>query len=557
MTHTQATAAAAVDVVPDTPALKQGLQWLMGARLLVAGVLLGGTLALTFDAKTGFTAFTPSMLLSLAGATFFASVLFASWALWGKRIEVLAVVQFAWDALLVTGLVYITGAAGSVLSMLYGIVILMAALLLGARASYLTALGCGGLYLVVGVAVANGWIDAPPDQPSRQYSLETPELGFAVLSNMLGLALVAGLAGSLAGRLRQTGGALRRAAESAATLARLNDDIVRSLSSGLLTTDLAGEIQTANAAAGDILTSTTTALQGRPLIDFLPVHVTVPDAPRRGEGEAQRATGEAFPVGFTANPLVGTDGAITGTVVSFQDLTDIRLLERNAERAERLAVLGRLAAGLAHEIRNPLSSISGSVQLVREANALGDEDRHLLGIVLSEVERLDELVSTMLFVGRPQEPNRSPVDVSLVAAEVVAMAEQGPGARHEVHIELETVEGAVICLGDPDQLRQVVWNLLKNAVQATPAGGAVHLSVRSADDGDAVIEVADDGAGVDEESSDRLFDMFTSGREHGVGLGLALVKQIVDGHGGTVTARNGPSGGAVFCVTVPGRRPVQ
>lgn len=545
-------AAAAVAETDATDSLKQGLQWLMGGRLLVAGVLLGATLALTFNADVGFAAFTPTMLISLTAATFFVTLVFAGWALSDSRIGMLAIAQFAWDVVWVTGLVYVTGAAGSVLSILYGIVILMAALLLGARAAYLTALASGVLFLTLSVAVANGWVEPPIDQPSRQYALETPELGFAMLTNMLGLALVAGLAGSLAGRLRQTGGALRRAAESAASLVRLNDDIVRSLSSGLLTTDLAGDIQTANAAAGEILSSPTAALQGRPLADFLPVEVAVPDASHRGEGEARRGDGEVFPVGFTANPLVGTDDAITGTVISFQDLTDIRLLERNSNRADRLAVLGRLAAGLAHEIRNPLSSISGSVQLVRDAEALGEEDRHLLGIVLAEVERLDELVSTMLFVGRPQEPERSRVDLAIIAGEVVAMAKKGPGAKHDVNIEVDVAAAPVMCLGDAAQLRQVVWNLLKNAIQATPAHGDVNVSVHPNDAGDAVIEVSDNGAGVDEELAEQLFEMFTSGREHGVGLGLALVKQIVDAHAGTVSVRNQEGGGALFSVSVPG-----
>jgi signal transduction histidine kinase len=241
-------------------------------------------------------------------------------------------------------------------------------------------------------------------------------------------------------------------------------------------------------------------------------------------------------------------------LLAFQDLTEIKTLRDQAEQAQRLAVLGRLATGLAHEIRNPLSSISGSVEMVREGTALSPEDARLLGIVISEVERLNALVTTMLQIGRPSQLEPQTVDLRTLVSNVAAVARGEASSSDGLQIEEDMPDRPLMVTVDPDRMRQVIWNLVKNAVQASPHRGTVIIRTDLDERGRPFLEIADEGPGIGMAQRERLFDMFYSGRSHGVGLGLALVKQIVDQHQGSVEIvdREGP--GACFRITLPVER---
>jgi len=530
---------------PRRPALRQRLQWQTVGRLVVATLLLGGTLLLAAR-DSSYSSFTPSVLIALIVGTYGIAGLSALAAEGRRSPNVIAWGQIIWDVVLASGLVYVSGAAASVFTILYGVTVLNAALVLGPRESTRVAAICSLVYLVLGVSVSSGWIPQPPDQHPRQYTLALEELGFSILSNTVGLFVVAALAANLSTRLRRAGGRVAVAEAQTAALLQLQDDIVRSISAGLVTTDLDGCIRTLNPAASRMLQAESHALVGTALHDVLPVD----EAPReRGETFAERRDGTRFPVGFTATPLLDAEGARSGTLVVFQDLTEIQTLRQQAERAERLAALGRLASGLAHEIRNPLGAISGSVQMVRDTKELDPEDRHLLGIVLEEVERLNELVSTMLDVGgRHSLPRPHPEDLVTLVREVVEVA-SGDTTLGDVRIEVEA-EDDLVAEVDAGQIRQVVWNLLKNAIQASSAEGVVTIALRREGD-EALVEVRDQGKGIPEEQRQRLFEMFYSGRDQGIGLGLALVKQIVDAHVGRVEVESELGEGAVFRVCLP------
>jgi two-component system sensor histidine kinase PilS (NtrC family) len=275
----------------------------------------------------------------------------------------------------------------------------------------------------------------------------------------------------------------------------------------------------------------------------------------RAEGTARRADGTSFPVGYSQSALNNLDGTLIGTLVLFQDLSEIVALRETAARGDRLAVLGRLSAGLAHEIRNPLSSISGSVQLVRQSEHLDGEDKNLLGIVVREVERLDDLVSTMLMVGRPREPQRKPCDLRRIVDDVVEIARRGPAADGGITIEHLAELTPVVAWADEDQIRQVLWNLVKNALQASPRGSAVRVLAHQRAT-HAVLEVSDQGRGIDPGQRSKIYDMFYSERTHGAGIGLALVRQIVDAHQGSIEIISEQSRGAIFVVSLPARSPL-
>lgn len=541
--------AAALAPATERDELTRRLQYLMVGRLVVATVLLGGTMLLALDQELGAAAFTPRFLLALIIATYSASLGFAVWLPRARRLDRFSAVQIGWDLGLSTGLIYVAGGASSGFTFLYGVAVLMAALVVGPRAAHVATIAALLLYTLMSLALADGWLPPPPDQPVDRYELSQTDATFTIVVNICGLLLVAFLAGNLAGRLRATGGQLREAAAQAAVYARLNEDIIRSLTSGLITTDPELRVRTVNPTGQEIFGTRATTMVGRPLSELFLDEEALAPGTRRMEGSARRADGTRFPVGFTKTPLLDQDSVATGELFVFQDLSEITALREAAERAERLAALGRLSAGLAHEIRNPLGSISGSVQLVHESPALDEEERRLMGIVLKEVDRLDDLVTTMLHVGRPRPPNFAPTDLGALASDVVEVARRDL-AHHEAEVVCEAQPGTMAWV-DSDQIRQVIWNLLKNAVQHSPSEGVVRLKVYETDSRDAAIEVSDQGRGVPAEARDHLFDMFYSRRATGVGLGLALVDQIARAHKGSVQLVSPVGEGACFRVTLP------
>lgn len=221
--------------------------------------------------------------------------------------------------------------------------------------------------------------------------------------------------------------------------------------------------------------------------------------------------------------------------------------EARAESAERMAELGRLAAALAHEIRNPLGSIAGSVQLLRTSSGLSGDDRKLCEIIQSEASRLNDLVTDMMDVARPRKPELALVDASRTAREVVALAGKSGRGASDVHLAFSGPESAVI-RADPSQLRQLVWNLVRNAVQASTAGDTVTVLVEDAGNEGVSLTVSDTGVGMDEEALTHLFDAFFTTRSRGTGIGLAVVKRIADEHGFSIDVQSERGSGATFRV---------
>lgn len=533
------------------------LQLFMVTRLLVGTLLLGGTLMIALEGNRGIDAFTPRFLVALIAAIFGVSLVFALWLLGTERRDQVAITQVVFDLLLTTCLVYVTGATNSGFTFLYGVAVLMAAMVLGPASARSTGFGALLLYASLIMGLWLELIPAPPDQDPTLYRGPIADIAYTALLHLSSLLLVTLLAGNLSERLMRAGGQLRQAEANAATLAQLNDNIVRSLSSGLVTTDRLGNIRTINASGLEMLGGSVEALAGRPVTRWLPIdwkRVTATlrataEPIQRAEGQARRLDGTHFPAGYSVNRLVDIDGSSSGALVVFQDLTEIFELRQTATRQERLAVLGRLSAGLAHEIRNPLSSISGSVQLVRGSEALDGEDKRLLGIVLDEVERLADLVTTMLEVGRPRKPRRQLTDLRTIVRDVADMTRAGLGMKAGIAITEPPSQAPVLADVDPDQIRQVVWNLTKNAIQASPPKATITLACQYTADGQPQLEVTDQGEGMDPTQQAKVYEMFHSERTHGAGIGLALVRQIVDAHQARIEIVSDSGRGASFLVT--------
>ena len=225
----------------------------------------------------------------------------------------------------------------------------------------------------------------------------------------------------------------------------------------------------------------------------------------------------------------------------------LEVAEERAVRAERMAALGRLATGLAHEIRNPLGSISGCIQLLQTSSGLNGEEKKLCTIIQSEAARLNDLVTDMVDLARPRRPNIVPVDVVAIVKDVGKLASASGRAVSDVQVRLDVIDGNLLVSADAAQLRQLVWNLIRNAVQASAAGDEVTVQLSKQAER-AQLSIIDRGIGIDAEARENLFDAFFTTRSHGTGVGLAVVKRIADEHGFSVKVESAQGMGATFTV---------
>jgi two-component system sensor histidine kinase PilS (NtrC family) len=267
---------------------------------------------------------------------------------------------------------------------------------------------------------------------------------------------------------------------------------------------------------------------------------------RRAEITALRPDGAVRNLGISAAPLADHAGRVVGRVIHFQDLTELRRMQLEVERAERLASVGRFAAGIAHEIRNPLASISGSIEMLKTTPGADADSRQLMDIAVREVDRLNRLITDLLDYARPRSEERRPLDLGEQVAEIArAFALE----RREKICVVSDLSPGVVVEAATGQLRQVIWNLIRNAAEAMPDGG--EIAIRLAGDGThAALEVRDEGPGIPSDRLERIFEPFYSTKAGGTGLGLATVARIVADHNGTVTVDSEPDQrrGAAFIV---------
>ncbi|HEY7726567.1 MAG TPA: ATP-binding protein [Anaeromyxobacteraceae bacterium] len=505
--------------------------WVTLFRLVTVTVLLGGTAAWHRSAGLGEAAEAiAGRLYTLVLVVYALSLALAVWLRLRRGLAALAAAQVAVDVGLATAVVALTGWAESVFVFLFAIAVVTGSLLLYRRGALLAAALAIAAYLPAVLLLA------PVRPPSS-----------TLFAHAGALLATAALAGYLSEQLRRTGEQLAEREVDLAAITALHEAIVQSVASGLLTLDARHLVTFLNRAGEEITGRRVAEVVGRPA-DWFPA---LPARASRDEHDFVNARGQRLRLGFTVFPLRARGGEEIGQAVIFQDLTALRAMEERVARSERLAELGHVAAGLAHELRNPLASMSGSVELLRGAPALGDEERRLLGILLREAERLDHLVERFLEYSRPGAPARVRADLARVAEETLAVFSHDPAAAR-VRLEPELRPAPAWC--DADQMRQVLWNLLLNAAQASSREGEPgHVRVRCGPSpgGGAVLEVEDDGPGIAAEDLPRLFTPFFTTRARGSGLGLATVQRVVDAHGGAVAVDSTPGAGTRFTVRLP------
>jgi two-component system sensor histidine kinase PilS (NtrC family) len=555
---------------PISASTRRKLLWLIGGRAAVVTLLLGSAILIQIKSP-GSLPIDPFFFI--IGLTYALTVVYSLALKHVERHRWMLDLQLGCDAIIVSAIVHLTGGVASYFASLYALPIIAASAIQSWR---------GGMMVAVLSSVIYAGLTG------AQYSEDAilPLLGTAALPpvrvalftvglNVFGFFSVAALTGYLAEGLRRADAKLEKASSELADLQAFSQHVIDSLTSGLTTADMRGIVMTFNRAAEAI-----TGLRARDVIGqhveavlqfppslkgFFDAHTPAaaqadgapptelhrPRLPRL-EIPFRCADDREIELGLSGAPLMTPRGE-NGFILTFQDVTDSRKQDREARIQQRLAAVGEMAAGIAHEIRNPLASMSGSIQILRQELPLTQEQGQLMDIVLRESERLNDTIRSFLAYARPQRQAMTRIDVRQVITDTARLLENSPELHATHAIAVDVPKDAVLLQADEGQIRQIVWNLATNGLRAMPRGGRLTLSVTTPDEDEpqVVIVVADEGVGIAPEELDGIFQPFRGAFSRGTGLGLSIVHRIVSDYGGEIRVTSNQGEGTVVRVRFP------
>ncbi len=482
-----------------------------------------------------------------------------------RNLRLFTFVQVTVDIALVTVIVFVTGGTESYLHTLYLLSIIGSSILLNKRGGYYAASVSSIAYGVLIDMDFYGMLPVRYKVLSYSPAPAWKDVLTTVATNILAYFTVAYLTGYLAKKTVRAEKELEAKEIDFERLEVLNRHIIENITSGIMTLDDRLRITSFNRAAEAVTGYTLKDVYYRPVHDVFPDMIEegplAASAGMRLEKKFRKRDGKEIFLGFMISHGQGGDAS---SIVIFQDLTQVKALEDQLRRDEKLKALGELSIGIAHEIRNPLASISGSIQVLKNDLNLNGEDLRLMEIVLRETERLNLLITDYLLFAKPAQEKRDRVDLGVITGETVKIFSNCPEAA-ELKIRCE-VKNGIFVQGDARQLGQVFWNLFLNAAHAMPHGGGLTVSSRiiSGDSGKkgagpgtagsglfVEIKIADTGEGIKQEYLGRIFDPFFSTKDSGTGLGLAIVHRIIESHGGSIDVKSGVGKGSVFRIILP------
>lgn len=470
--------------------------------------------------------------------------------------------NFAWqirtqlflDALLITWLVWRTGDLTSPYITLFIVLISVSSIFLKWRETLLMASFCVSLFTVLAILSASSVIYSFGSAPETSKIVQI--VGFHDVA-----FLVVGLLASRLSARRASGEQLKETTKTLANLRVLHERIVESIRSGLITTDLDGNIYTFNAAAAEITGYRAAEMRGKPIYSlFGNIHLPIADSldatetgdnPPRFETDVMTPEGFGVRVGYAVSPLVSEMGEKTGLILTFQDLTEIRTMEENVRRKDRLAAVGRVAAGLAHEIRNPLGAMRGAIQVLQSTTPPESSHASLMEIILRESDRLNKIITNFLTYARPRVNNFSEIDVREAVSDTFMLLKHSPDIKEKHILKADLPENPLMISADPTQLKQIFWNLARNAIMAMPDGGELKIKLEETANERIRILFEDSGCGMSPAQVEQLFEPFSESTTGGTGLGLSIVYQIIRDHNGTINVRSLENAGTTITVELP------
>lgn len=516
------------------------LTWLVKVRVIVISFLLAVELLIVnlTPNNVPIHLFVGTVLVWYTVSVFF--IVLAS--LW-QEYKLQAAIQVFTDLAFVTAVVYVSGGIDTMFNLLYFLVIIVASILLPRYWAYVAA--AVSFIFYGGLTELCYFGKLPSFQISPRGDLNS--LTFVVLSNLAGYLGVAYLASLLAAKLRQAGRELQDKSGELLGLQALHESVVHSIRSGLITTDLEYRITLMNGHGQKLLERTTSSVYGRHIselfVDRLP---NLESDSAQGEVRGLTPAGLEKTFGVTVTALSVPEHGTIGYLYTFEDRTELRRLEREVRLRDRLAAVGRLAAGIAHEIRNPLASIAGSIKMLSHLAPFNDDQKTLAEIITRESSRLNDIITDFLAYSREKSYKFARQDLLALLEDTLLLMENRSQSRQWKIVRRYETQQAFAAV-DGDRMKQVFWNLLSNAVRAIEGKGTITVSVRPHAEYWR-LSIADTGPGVPAQLADKIFEPFQSQFEGGTGLGLAIVYQIVQAHGAKIRVQGAPGGGAEFLV---------
>jgi two-component system sensor histidine kinase PilS (NtrC family) len=543
----------------DPVLAKRILKLIIGRFLFVTLIFFGGWWWGQAGSDAWFESIPKGSILFLPVIAILTSI-YSLWLRFGRTLLWQIRAQFAVDAILVTSIIWQTGGLISPYITLYTILIGLAGAFLGKTDALAVAGSCVFFFTALPLITTPSfayyfWGEGGPSRALQ-----------SIAFNDVAFLLVGLLAAHLADR-RSIGDALKQAEASFANLNVLQERILESINSGLITTDLEGKIYAYNRASEEITGILPKSSLGRSIFDLFGDGIRPAIEPYTRRSATAGRSPKSFEVTLRQNalrgevivsgtvvPLLSAAGKMTGMIVAFQDATELRQMEEAVRRSDRLAAVGRLAAGLAHEIRNPLGSMSSALQFLAEKNGREDDDTELMDVILRESERLNIIITDFLAYARPEGTDSLntadiKVDISNAIGDCLALLRHDP-AVHDKHIfDFAAPHTKIVIKADETLVKQVIWNLVRNSIKSMPDGGK--LSVRLTHAGPMLrITVSDEGRGIAPENIDKIFEPFHSGGG-GTGLGLSIVHRIVTEHAGRIDVKSQLGRGTTFTIDLP------
>jgi two-component system sensor histidine kinase PilS (NtrC family) len=512
-------------------------------RALVVTVLLGAFYLFEIEyTKLPY----PTVFRYLIAAQYILTILYAvalRWIKTDKGYTFFSYFQISMDIMGESCLVFLTGGIASRFSFLFPLSIISASIILNRRASYVFAVLASILY---GLLIDLQFYRVIPETTDYIYS--NKEYFYTIFANISAFFLVAFLSGYLAEKLLVTTRSLEEKNVILSDLRAFSRDIVESIPSGILTTDLNNRIISFNTAAQEITQYGLDDVMNRTPTDIFPFLSDIRPT-ERVEGEIFQNK-EKIIIGIRFSVLKNSAGEPTGMIGVFQDLTSLKAMEEDVKRKEKWASIGELSALIAHELRNPLAALKASVEMLYEKSTSTEHAEQLMKIAISEMDRLNRIVTDFLLYAKPVQQNRKPFDLHQSLSDIITLLQSSETSRKNVKI-VSHLTGKLFIHGDSRQLQQVFWNLGLNAVHAVKGDGTVTISTENRSD-TVRIEFRDTGLGLKEEDLKKIFFPFYTTKEKGTGLGLSIAQRIIEEHRGRITVEsNGTGSGSVFSVELP------
>lgn len=543
---------------------------LMLWRIIILTLLLGITFLFQISEKKFFFIPMTNHFYYFIGVFYLVTILYALLLKKIRRLRRFAIVQIIIDHLFITGLIYFTGGKESFFPIAYIFSMIGSSIIFYKQGAFWSASFSTLLYGALLLLQLHQWIN-PLGYPSYY---DASQIFYSLIIYMATFYIIAFLSSIISEELKKKGKELIQKQVDYNQLETFNRNIIWSLDSGLLTVDLSGKINFLNRMAEKILNHSEEELKNISIFDLFPKINGIIDELKKRDSDPfsnyQRYEtllahqGERkIHIGFSISPLTDSEGLLIGHTLIFQDITKFKEMEEQMKRVDKMAAVGLLAAGIAHEIRNPLAALSGSIQILKSELVLDHYQQHLMEITLRESERLNALITDFLLFAQPPKLNKMLVEVGKIVNEMVELFIHSPSFHEGIHFLQPDPSENIKAMMDPEQMKQVFWNLFINAAQAMSNGGNIRIHYQKGTEALGgpflplsterqeewvKISVSDSGSGIAPQEREKIFEPFFTTKEGGTGLGLSIVHKIIENHHGVIKVESELGKGSTFTI---------